>query len=175
MIPIKESPRYLIREDGEIWDTKKERFIPQSYRSQKKRYKCVTLNTGNGFIQRSVHRLVAQAFIPNPNNLPQVNHKDENPENNHKDNLEWCDAQYNNTYGTRLLRSGSNQKNRPDCSKSVLQFDKRGNLVAKYPSAIEAERQTKISNSHICAVCNHKPSSYSAGGYIWEWEGGSHE
>ena len=48
-----------------------------------------------------VHRLVAQAFIPNPNNLPIINHKDENPSNDNVDNLEWCDAKYNSNYGTR--------------------------------------------------------------------------
>lgn len=52
----------------------------------------------------SVHRLVAQAFIPNPNNLPQVNHIDENKINNQIDNLEWCTVLYNNTYGTRMER-----------------------------------------------------------------------
>lgn len=52
----------------------------------------------------AVHRLVAQAFIPNPDNLPQVNHKDENKENNHIDNLEWCTNEYNATYGTHVER-----------------------------------------------------------------------
>lgn len=55
----------------------------------------------NGKTKRfSVHRLVAQAFIPNPNNLPIINHKDENPSKNIVDNLEWCDYEYNNNYGT---------------------------------------------------------------------------
>lgn len=52
-----------------------------------------------------VHRLVATAFIPNPQNLPEVNHKDENPKNNRVDNLEWCSKQYNMTYGTRIDRT----------------------------------------------------------------------
>ena len=54
---------------------------------------------------KKVHRLVAEAFIPNPNGFCMINHKDENKGNNHAQNLEWCDAQYNNTYGHRLEKS----------------------------------------------------------------------
>lgn len=57
-----------------------------------------------------VHRLVALAFIPNPYNLPQINHKDENPKNNCVDNLEWCDSKYNNNYGTKNARGSANMK-----------------------------------------------------------------
>lgn len=69
-----------------------------------------------------VHRLVAQAFIPNPNNLPQVNHKDENKENNCVDNLEWCTNEYNAHYGTKIERVA--QKHR----KAVYSIDKDGNI-----------------------------------------------
>ena len=60
---------------------------------------CLSCNGKNKMF--FVHRLAAQAFIPNPDNLPEINHKDENPGNNSVDNLEWCDRSYNNTYGTR--------------------------------------------------------------------------
>ena len=53
----------------------------------------------------TIHRLIAEAFIPNPNNLPQINHKDENKQNNNIDNLEWCTCKYNINYGTRTKRA----------------------------------------------------------------------
>lgn len=62
-------------------------------------YKRVTLCKKNKTKKYKVHRLVAQAFIPNPNNLPQINHKDENSKNNNVENLEWCTAKYNSNYG----------------------------------------------------------------------------
>lgn len=59
---------------------------------------------------RSVHRLVAQALIPNPHNLPQINHKDEDKTNNHVENLEWCDRKYNVNYGTSIQRAKQHRK-----------------------------------------------------------------
>ena len=67
-------------------------------------YLSVVLSCNGKHKKIAVHRLVAQAFIPNPDNLPQVNHRDENPSNDNVDNLEWCTAKYNLSYGTRNIR-----------------------------------------------------------------------
>lgn len=71
------------------------------------KYVYVILRKDCKSFQVGVHRLVAEAFIPNPNNLPEVNHKDENPSNNQIDNLEWCSHYYNSNYGTVNQRKGN--------------------------------------------------------------------
>ncbi len=82
-------------------------------------YYSVTVSKNNDKKLLKVHRLVAQAFIPNTDNLPCVNHKDENKENNSVDNLEWCTYEYNVNYGTRNRRASERLKNRPSKLKGV--------------------------------------------------------
>lgn len=92
-----------------------------------------------------VHRLVASAFIPNPQNLYTVNHKNEDKRNNNVSNLEWMTSADNNNYGTR------NKRVADALSKQVQQLDKKtGKLLATFPSIIEAERQTGINQNNIC-------------------------
>ena len=74
----------------------------------------------------SIHRLVAQAFIPNPDNLPEINHKDENPQNNTVTNLEWCTGYYNKHYGTALERMRNSLKGR---KQSLEEIAKRSNAL----------------------------------------------
>lgn len=88
----------------------KERILKQS--NDKYGYCIISLNKNNKGKVFKVHRLVAQAFIPNSLNAPQVNHKDEDKKNNYVDNLEWCDSKYNNTYGTRIERIVRNRENK---------------------------------------------------------------
>ena len=78
---------------------KTERILRQG--TQKAGYNYVNLSKDNKIHTKRVHRLVAEAFISNPNNLPEVNHKDEDKSNNNVENLEWCTREYNLNYGTR--------------------------------------------------------------------------
>ena len=127
-----------------------------------------------------IHRLVASAFIPNPNNLPQVNHKDENKQNNHAENLEWCDCAYNVNYGTAnerrvetIKKSGwqpahlekLHSKNRIPV---LMIHPITGNVLKRYKCGQEAAKENNINKSSIYQVCKHIRKT--AGGYIWSYE-----
>lgn len=85
---------------GRVWSVKTQRYLKGTVTQAGYTYVHLTAVNGKRKKER-LHRLVAIAFLPNPLDLPQVNHKDENKENNRADNLEWCDAKYNCNYGTR--------------------------------------------------------------------------
>ena len=131
-------------------------------------YLQVSLCKDGHMKQTLVHRLVAEAFIPNPNNLATVNHKDEVKTNNTVGNLEWMSQKDNNNYGTHNKRVAEARLNHPAFSKKVQMFDKStGELLATFPSTREAERVTGINNSSISQCCNGKLKS--AGGYVWRY------
>lgn len=106
-----------------------------------------------------VHRLVAIAFVDNPEGYNEVNHKDENKENNCADNLEWCNRQYNMTYNGRAKRVAEKLK------KPIFSVDKESGLIMYWESTREAERCTGISNVSICNCLKGKRNS--AGGFLW--------
>ena len=128
--------------------------IPESTRGG---YKLVNLwknGEQKGFL---VHRLVASAFLPNPNNYPCINHKDENKSNNCLENLEWCTVKYNINYGTRTEK----------CSKKVEQYDLKGKLIKTWKSLMEIQRQLGYAIGNISNCCNGKRST--AYGYTWQY------
>ena len=138
-------------------------------RKDSKGYLQILLSNHNKSIKNFlIHRLVAQAFLPNPNNYPVINHKDENKTNNRVSNLEFCTQQYNTTYGTAQERRAKKLTNRKDQSKPVLQYDKNGIFVKEYPSIMDAERNTGVKHQDIGNVCKGKLKS--AGGYIWKYK-----
>lgn len=114
-------------------------------------YEFVVLFKDGKCDHRSVHRLVAEAFLENPDNLPEVNHKDENPLNNHVDNLEWCSRQYNIEYSK---------------NKAVVQMDMDGEEIAEYKSVNYASDITGVGRTSISNCLNGW--SESAGGYKWK-------
>lgn len=135
----------------------------------KKKYLMIGLSKMGKAFYFLIHRLVAEAFIPNPNNLPEVNHKDENSQNNHVSNLEWCDRKYNLTYGTARKRSSLHQTNNPVTSKPVAQMTELGEVLTTFPSVREAARQTNIPDSNIIACCKGYKFHLTAGGFKWSY------
>lgn len=109
-----------------------------------------------------VHRIVARAFIPNPNNFPYINHKDENKKNNCVENLEWCDQKYNINYGTGLKRRAESQ------SQPVIQMSIDGVFIERFNSMSEAANKVGTDSYSISLVCKgvHKTSK----GYRWRFE-----
>ena len=102
-----------------------------------------------------VHRLVAQEFIPNPNNLLQVNHKDEDKKNNNVDNLEWCSVKYNCNYGTRNIRLSS--------PVICVELNKRFNSIN------DASNELNIQQAHISGCCAKRKHYKTAGGFHWQY------
>lgn len=130
----------------------------------KKGYLTKMLYNKDGCKTFKVHRLVAQAFIPNPNNLPQINHKDENKTNNNVSNLEWCDNDYNNHYGTKIERAAVSNYCCETTSKKVYSVDNNG-IIENFNSIGEAERITGLSHSNIVrALKGRRPT---CGGRKW--------
>lgn len=108
-----------------------------------------------------LHRLVSIAFIPNPNNYPIVNHKDEDPSNCNINNLEWCDYSYNNLYSDVGNRATKHLR------RKVYQYDFQGNLINVFDSLRECGRRLNFSSGDISRCCQDKINSYN--GYFWSY------
>lgn len=156
---------YLISDEGEVYALPKTvitgnktthrngKLLKQGVRGRGNTlYKFVVLSDGNTVKRFSVHRLVAKAFLENPNGYPEVNHKDEDSLNNHVENLEWCDRQYNIEYSK---------------NKAVSQFSIDGEKIAEYKSIKYASAITGIGRKSIENALNGW--SNTAGGYIWKY------
>lgn len=117
-------------------------------------YARILLYKNNVCKNKLVHRLIAETFIPNPNNYKEINHKDENKKNNNINNLEWCTRSYNIKYGR-----GQKLRIKKHCKK-ILQYSKEGNFIKEWESKREAEKQLNI------YIHNNRKT---AGGYVWKF------
>lgn len=122
-----------------------------------------------------VHRLVAEAFIPNKEKLPFINHKDEVKDNNHVSNLEWCTQEYNNGYGTAPDRVRDKIRELGQM-RAVVQLTLSGKKINEYESLHEASRKTGVGLSNIWKAVNGGYNTHGkwvrinmAGGYKWRW------
>lgn len=141
----------------------KGRIMKQSESKDKSRkgkgYYVVNLRKFHTSYVTQVHKLVAEAFLPNELNLPTVNHKDGDKHNNNVDNLEWATYSDNNLHA---INSGL----RHPRGNAVVQKNLSGKVVSVYKSASEASRETGIGRAMISHCLNHRVST--AGGYLWE-------
>lgn len=139
-------------------------------------YKCVKLFNGKDTKVFAVHRLVATAFINNPNNYPIVNHKDENKFNNKATNLEWCTYQYNCIYNNVHIMRGLRMRNRSDLSKPVEMYSLNGEFLKVFPSLRDAGRfigrPNNVSDITRCCIGYKKNGTpvHQAYGYVWKWK-----
>lgn len=149
---IKSLPRMKCNRQG-FYRTKEKILRPGKRGKNGLLYEFVALTDGKNTVVHSVHRLVASAFLDNPCDYPEVNHKDKNPLNNNVDNLEWCTRSYNIDYSK---------------SKRVAQYSFEGEKIAEYRSISIAAQLTGVSRTAI----NNNLSGWSntAGGYIWKYE-----
>lgn len=135
-------------------------------------YRWVSFSRNWKKVGYCVHRIVAAMFIPNPENKPQINHKDWNPSNNHVDNLEWCTDRENKLHSYRVLwrkpfAAMFNKWWDHFNSREVYQYDKQWQLLKKRWSMVEVKRELWYEQSNICYNCQGRLKS--AYWYVWSY------
>lgn len=158
---ISEFPDYEMNVNGEV--RHKQRKLIRKISIGKRGYPVISIRKNGKFYLRTIHILLGRTFIPNPNNLPTINHIDGNKLNYSIENLEWC------SYKDNMLHARKMGLHVSDGDKQVSAY-KNGIKIATYKSASEASRQTGIKRCNISSVARGNTRQKTAGGYVWKYE-----
>lgn len=175
-LQIKNYPNYYVTDNGEIYSRNYKntgRIKKMKNRINTNGYYQVPVSNENGRIDIIVHRAVANAFIPNPDNKPEVNHKNGDKTDNRVENLEWVTRDENmrhryRTLGYKGSMFGKFGKDNP--SSKCIQQIKDGKIIAEFYSSYEVERLTGIDAHHVRNVCNGVYGAKTAGGFQWKYK-----
>ena len=157
--------RYKVSNTGKVWGSYRNKLIAQE--TIWCGYKRVGLQKDKVYKHALVHRLVAEAFLPKPAGMTEINHIDEDKSNNCVDNLEWTTRKGNMNHGTVQQRRFAKLANDPRQSKPILQMTLDGEVINEFPSINEARRRG-YSAGDICNVCQGKKKKYR--GYLWMYK-----
>lgn len=160
---MKDYENYIVYEDGRIFSKRFKKFI-----TPKKNwdgYERIQIWKNNSCKFIGIHRVVAETFIPNPDNKPFVNHKNGIKNDNRVENLEWCTQKENIKHSFENGMSTPTPKNWKLLSKSVEQYDLNNNYIQTFPSLMEVERTLGIPHASISYACKHGGRAKQ-----WKWK-----
>jgi hypothetical protein len=152
---------YEITSCGKVFSYHQNKYLKPGVVSGYERV-AIRNNQTKKYYYFGVHRLVADAYLENPNNYKIVNHRDKNRRNNKVENLEWCTIKMNNQHSAKTRTKYNSYK------RKVLKFDNEGNFVKKYNSITEAANENNVTISQITSVC--KGRRKSCAGSTWKYQ-----
>ena len=168
----KDIPKYEgLYEVSNLGRVKNNKGLVRKPRLYKDGYFDIKLSKNGKNKTKRINRLVALAFISNPNNYPVVNHKDENKLNNRVDNLEWCTTKYNNNYGTHNKRMAETLSKvmKGKYNKPIIMCDPKGNKLKEFKSLLDASNYLNKPNSSTISNCLNGRCK-TAYGYVWKYK-----